>query len=350
MMMLSFLKPSVWFGIHHALKKQIPDSDFIYTSISIWLKQVLITYLVISATCYNSFAPSSPFESRLFSSAARAAIVTALAPLTLSGTLQVLPQIETITSRLSLWQALRQEPEPDAIEAIESAKSHGLISRNESCDIFFPEMNRNSERVKAMLIIPGFCVSHESYAAIASKLAKEHGIIVAIQNLEPFRVADEYFLELKQIKNAMTKVQKEWRRRDETSTIDEWCFSGHSLGGYCVMRLAPQLASFLKKTTNNKLKIMVWGAGDKTEFLTDLKDFDNIKVSILLAKDDTYCNMEDARQCLISKLPEHSFGIIDGNHENFASYSPSISKTSRSEQQKQIVTKTCEFVLEKEND
>lgn len=345
MMIVSFLKPSVWFGIHHALKKQIPDSDFIYASISSWLKQVLITYLVITAACYNSLAPNSPFETRLCSSTTRAAIVTALAPLTLSHTIQVLPQIETITNRLSLWQALRQEPESDAIEAIESAKSHGLISRNKSCDIFFPEINRDSDRVKAMLIIPGFCVSHESYAAIASKLAKEHGIIVAIQNLEPFRVADEYFLELKQIKNVMKTVQKEWRRRDETSTIDEWCFSGHSLGGYCVMRLAPQLASFLQKNASNKLKIMVWGAGDKTEFLTDIKNFDNIKVNILLAKGDTYCNMEDARKCLSCKLPEHSFDIIDGNHENFASYSSSISKTSRSEQHEQIVTKTSEFVL-----
>ncbi|GFH60939.1 hypothetical protein CTEN210_17415 [Chaetoceros tenuissimus] len=349
-MIVSFLKPSLWFGIHHALKKQIPDSDFIYTSISSWLKQVLITYLVITAACYNSLAPTSPFEKRLCSSATRAAIVTALAPLTLSQTIQVLPHIEIITNRLSLWQALRQDPEPDAIEAIESAKSHGLISRNKSCDIFFPEINRDSDRVKAMLIIPGFCVSHESYAAIASKLAKENGIIVAIQNLEPFRVADEYFLELKQIKNVMRTVQKELRRRDETSTIDEWCFSGHSLGGYCVMRLAPHLASLLKKNASNKLKIMVWGAGDKTEFLTDIKNFNNIKVSILLAKDDTYCNMEDARKCLSSKLPEHSFDIIDGNHENFASYSSSISKTSRSEQHEQIVTKTCGFILEREND
>lgn len=345
MMIVSFLKPSVWFGIYHALKKQIPDSDFIYTSISSWLKQVLITYLVITAACYNSLAPNLPFETRLCSSAARAVIVTAFAP----HTLQVLPQIEIITNRLSLWQALRQEPEPDAIEAIESAKSHGLISRKKSCDIFFPKVNQDSDRrVKAMLIIPGFCVSHESYAAIASKLAKEHGIIVAIQNLEPFRVADKYFLELKQIKNVMKTVQNEWRRRNVTSTIDEWCFSGHSLGGYSVMRLAPQLASFLKKNASNKLKIMVWGAGDKKEFLTDIKNFDNIKVNILLAKDDTYCNLEDARKCLLSKLPEHKFDIIDGNHENFASYSPSISKVSRSEQHEQIVTKTCGFVLEQE--
>ena len=305
--------------------------------------------------------------------ATRAAIITGIAPWTISQTVSVLPQMEAVTKRLSLWQILRQEPDLDALETIEMTTSQNLVTCTKCCDIFFPPVGNNQNQITAenddvvekpktammaMIIVPGFCVNHTSYATIASKIANQLGIIVVVQNLEPFRVADKHFVEMKQMKKVMNTVRKEWRKRRKSknnnggTVISDWCFVGHSLGGYCVMRLAPQLGSYLQKSKTSKLKVMVWGCGDNKDYLTNLKSCENIQIQTILAKDDKFCNMYDALTSLKDQLPEEPnriFDIVDGIHNNFASYGPSspsrvANNIPRSKQHQQIIEKTIEFL------
>ena len=346
---LSFLSPQAWLGIHHALRKQIPNSDYVFHMMSLWLKHILIPFLILTSVTCTPFNSSS---TRFLTCGKRAALATFVSPMAISQTVEVLPSVKTIVDRLRLWKLFRKEAESDAIEALSSAISSNLALRTSSCDIYFPSETKSDGKQKAMLFIPGLCVDHTAYASIASRMASEGNIIVAVLSLEPFRLADEHFVDLKELRKCMQTVTNLWNDRNgsKNSSLD-WSIGGHSYGAYAAMRLAPDLATYLKKSAIDKIKTVMWAAGNREEFMTDLSQRDDIDAIVLLGSNDSICSLnEDSKRYLQSCLPCYTcLEYIKGaNHDNFASYhcqSDTI-QISRLEQQKQVSRKTIGFLFD----
>lgn len=346
---LSFLSPRSWIGVHNALKRQIPNSDFVFRMVSVWLIHILIPFLLLTTLgCIPLNSPST----RIGTCARRSFVVTCISPMAITQTAQVLPHMTSIANRLRLWSAFRKEAELDASDALASALSNETALRSSHCDIYFPRETTANDRQKAMLFIPGFCVDHTAYARIASLMASEGNIIVAVLSLEPFRLADQHLLDLVELRACMKTVTKIWNQRSGyRNNLLDWSIGGHSYGGYAAMRLAPDLATHLNKSSNDKIKTVVWAAGNREEFITDLSHRDDIDAIVLLGSNDGLCSFDKtSRSFLQLNLPRSAcIEYIEGaNHENFASYpgeSGSI-EISRLEQHEQVSRKTIGFLFD----
>jgi hypothetical protein len=342
---LSFLAPRTWFGIHHALSKQIPNPAATLGTFSTWLHHILIPFLLLTTVMHH---PRSSYHKPIARSAQQAAIITALSPLNAN---QIVLCITTIASRLSMWKLSRQEADNEALETLSRDVSFGFASRNWRFDMYFPnEMNfskKEHQNQKAMLFIPGFLVDHASYASIASRIASEGDILVVVLSLEPLRMAEKFFLELVELKKCMkiaTKLWKQKRGYKGVGTLD-WSLCGHSYGGYAAMRLATPLAEYLEKSCENKLKVLIWAAGDRESFLTDLSTRNDTSIMVLLGDSDTLCKIDENKyRILQSFLPiDTEIRTIFGSHDNFASYSKEYG-ISRVEQHRQISNSTIYFL------
>jgi hypothetical protein len=280
-------------------------------------------------------------------------VVTCISPMAITQTAEVLPHMTTIANRLRLWSTLRKEAELDASEALASALSNDRALRNYHCDIYFPRERTANDRQKAMLFIPGFCVDHTAYASIASQMASKGNMIVAVLSLEPLRLADQHFLDLVELRSCMKTVTKIWNQRSGyRNNFLDWSIGGHSYGGYAAMRLAPDLATHLNKSSKDKIKTVIWAAGNRKEFITDLSHRDDIDAMVLLGSNDRLCCFDEtSRTFLELRLPRSAcIEYIEGaNHENFASYPAGENGDiviSRLEQHDQVSRKTIGFLLD----
>mmetsp|Transcript_3589 Transcript_3589/g.5427 ORF Transcript_3589/g.5427 Transcript_3589/m.5427 type:complete len:208 (-) Transcript_3589:34-657(-) len=205
-----------------------------------------------------------------------------------------------------------------------------------------------------MIFLPGALVDHTSYSSIASRIAHEGNMIVVVLSLEPLRLAGESLVELNNLKRAMRSVTKLWRQRYGCNKGElEWVIGGHSFGGYGAMRLAIKLAKFLGKSSQNKLKVVVWAAGNNPRFTTDLSAYDNISTLILLGSNDAICRLNSVaeKKALISNLPPESMvhSIKGGTHNNFACYPGlaifnGIPGIPRTKQHEQVSDNTMQFL------
>ena len=348
---LSFLSPRTWRGIHNALKNQIPDSVITFKTISSWFYHILIPFLLLTTAIHQPYSHS---KYPIGKSAQQAAVVTLLAPLTIMKTAETIPVIKTTLNRMYIWKLLRQEADQEALEILSRDRSIDLATRTSKFDIYFPTPNnltQKNERQRAMLLIPGFLIDHTAYASIASRIALEGDIIVVVLSLEPLRVADNLLVELRDLNRCIRAATKLWNRKcgGKNNGQLEWSLGGHSYGGYAAMRLAPQLADHLNKSCTDKLKVLVWAAGDQKGFLTDLTQQANANIFVLLGTSDNFCNPDDKEcQILKSYLPANTrIQFIDGgSHHNFASYSRECGKNdiARTEQHKQISFATTDFL------
>lgn len=226
---LFFLSPRSWIGVHNALKRQIPNSDFVFRMVIVWLIHILVPFLLLTTLACLPFNSTS---TTIVTCARRSLVVTCISPMAITQTAEVLPHMTTIANRLRLWSTLRKEAELDASEALASALSNDRALRNYHCDIYFPRERTANDRQKAMLFIPGFCVDHTAYASIASQMASKGNMIVAVLSLEPLRLADQHFLDLVELRSCMKTVTKIWNQRSGyRNNFLDWSIGGHSYGG-----------------------------------------------------------------------------------------------------------------------
>jgi len=155
---------------------------------------------------------------------------------------------------------LRIKADDEAFVSLSNGIENDRVVRTSFFDVYFPEQIQEDQ--KAILFLPGFMVDHTSYANIASRIASDGNIVVAVLSLEPLRVAGDCLVEMKELRNAIESVNRMWnQRRSSNDGKIDWSIGGHSFGGYGAMRLAPKLAEYLGKSSQNKLKLLVWAAG-----------------------------------------------------------------------------------------
>ena len=125
-----------WIGVHNALKRQIPNSDFVFRMVSVWLIHILIPFLLLTTiACIPLNSPSTS----IVSCARRSFVITCVSPImVITQSAEVLPHMATIANRLRLWSAFRKEAEQDASEALASAISIDTALRNSQCNLYFP--------------------------------------------------------------------------------------------------------------------------------------------------------------------------------------------------------------------
>jgi alpha/beta superfamily hydrolase len=341
---LKVLSPRTWRGIHNALR--FPANS----SVINWVHHVLIPFLLLTTVIHQPYGHS---KYSLGKSAQQAATATLIAPLTIIKIAETIPTLKMSFQRLRQWKTLREEADQQGLDILARDISLGSVIRTAMFDVYFPNVNarleRNSPR-KALLFIPGFLIDHTSYASVASRIADE-GVIVVVLSLEPMRLPDKFFLELRDLRRCIEAVTKIWNKKyiNKNNTTLEWSLGGHSFGGYAAMRLAPQLAALLNKSNMDKLKVIVMAAGNWEFFLTDLTEQDDISIFVLLGTSDVMCKFgEEESKMLKSYLPEDTQiqFINGGSHHNFASYSKEVAKNeiSREEQHIQISSATSHFL------
>mmetsp|Transcript_4904 Transcript_4904/g.9353 ORF Transcript_4904/g.9353 Transcript_4904/m.9353 type:complete len:377 (-) Transcript_4904:723-1853(-) len=357
---LLFLSPRSWLGVYNALHNQITDSDVLFQSLGEWFRSMLLHFLLLMLAIHNpsNIISSSTISNgnllskfRSSSSIWRASLATCISPMVIAQTVEIIPHTRTIANRLRLWKVLRQEADDDAFMAISSGVAEGRVVRCAHADFYFPKRVTCEGAQKAVLFIPGMCIDHTAYARIASRIASEGNVIVVVICLEPFRIADKHFVDMSELRKCMNTAEKLWNKRCGTDGSKlEWCLGGHSYGGYAALRLASSLGRFLHKSCNDKLKIVVWAAGDRKQFLTDLSLRDELDILVLYGSRDEVCdlNQDKVLRQLKSYLPNDvKFECIDGaNHNNFASYKGIMSQEfiSRKSQHFEVMDKTLCFL------
>jgi hypothetical protein len=140
---------------------------------------------------------------------------------------------------------------------LEEQRHLGLAIRTKNYDLYLPNKDKirigdkqgephEREPTQALLLLPGALVEHTAYAGLASRLADRHGILVAVINLEPTRLAYSFLptmapsrlLRLAQEIEQRLQAQESSRTNstDETTKV-LWSIGGHSLVRVTTTRL-----------------------------------------------------------------------------------------------------------------
>lgn len=273
-------------------------------------------------------------------------------------TVDAVPNLCKFTSKIDGWRQLKSEADEDAVNCIIMGVKSGQILRNPSFDIYFPYQSRNGTQ-PVLLFIPGAGVDHSAYSTVASKMSREHGIIVVVISLEPFRMAASELIEISTILHAIKQVELLWADRCESDNYDlDFSLGGHSYGAYASMRIAPSLVSYLHGDTTKSLKLILWAFGSYPKYFTDLSSYKNIESQVILGSNDGIVAFDDdSWDSFRSVLPPKStiHHIKGGNHCNFASYTVprqfiemnGSADISRELQQQIAINHTVTFLVKK---
>ncbi|KAL7529268.1 hypothetical protein ACHAXR_002874 [Thalassiosira sp. AJA248-18] len=251
----------------------------------------------------------------------------------------------------------------------------GRAQRLKRCDVYYPSIPEGEERKAkcGLIFYPGALVNRTAYAPIATRLS-EAGILVAVANLEPYRVIlklAEYPLkqEVMHILSDSILLSKGgiW-------TVDEWAIGGHSMGGHvAIAAVANELSSTIKK-------VVLWGVlsypSPKTypckRTLREIKDVDALVVN---GSNDDIINSggiggKNAVEQFEAMMPPkrrpsfadvasgnkqgytHHVTIEGGNHAGCAHYGPhtfprpdGIRAITLEQQQRRAADATVDFLL-----
>lgn len=289
----------------------------------------------------------SSHESCLFPVAFRE--ITLLSPLFLGILHETIPTLIAIINRLIDLKIGRTPVVSSVSSLVSSLMSEGRMQRFPQYDMYLPPLSESTPS-HGLIFIPGYLVSHSSYAPAVHKLSN-YGIVVVVLSCEPYRLPlRETGVNAKRIQHIMKRTHDKIQQIYGTN-IDKWSVGGHSAGGYAAMQV---LADFemlaLKDTKANtstatasslpKLEsIILWAAGTQEKLLTDLS-FVSTPFELLLlsgTEDPMMRYTPDTEKMLRSYLPTffssryHDSGgkkkqllqhilIKGGNHGGFAQY------------------------------
>mmetsp|Transcript_26133 Transcript_26133/g.48101 ORF Transcript_26133/g.48101 Transcript_26133/m.48101 type:complete len:321 (-) Transcript_26133:302-1264(-) len=254
--------------------------------------------------------------------------------------------------------------------------SIGRAQRMKRCDVYYPAKSDGGElRAKCGLIFyPGALVERAAYAPIATRLS-ELGILVAVANLEPYRLVvklQDYDLKEEVMHilsdSVLLSNQGAW-------TVDEWAVGGHSMGGYmAIAAVANEFSSTIKK-------VVLWGVlsyPDSNTYpckrtLQEIKHVDALVVngsndeivkSTVYGKDKfakfdakmppRNCQSSADVKLGIKRGYTHHVSIEGGNHSGCAHYGPQmfplpdgIRTITMEQQQRRTAEATVDFLLDR---
>jgi len=247
----------------------------------------------------------------------------------------------------------RKSANPTALKIVEQRIKSDRLLREDTYDVYLPNGTNTKNGMEksysgssypvGFFMLPGALLEHNVYAAICAQLS-DCGILVVVQNCEPFRLASENFFSSEDdLKDIIRQIEHK-----HGITAKRWSIGGHSMGGYTAMMIAKKSDFFqslvtygvnknydLEKTNVRALSITASHDGLKHSSMADMSTFD--------------CWNETSVNGRLFHI------IIDGgNHSGFGDYPrqtfpmPDGERTiSLEEQHRQIVLHTSTFLMPK---
>lgn len=268
----------------------------------------------------------------------------------------------------------RQDAFKSARNLLMDRIAKGRAQRLNRCDVYYPASSEGQERKAeyGLILYPGALIDRAAYAPIATRLS-EMGILVAVANLEPYRI----IVNLKDysVKEEVMHILSDSVLLCEHGiwTIDKWSIGGHSLGGeMAIAAVANEMSSTIKK-------VVLWGVSCYPNPNTypckqRLRDMKDVNVLVVNGSNDAFVKSTVKNRLLFArnmppKLCQSSadatsgneqghtlYVTIDGgNHAGCAHYGPQtfpmpdgIRTITLEQQQRQTAEATLDFLMEKE--
>ena len=364
---LSLLSPRTWYGVllsqtqsdFHAFDGQVLAASFASAVIP----------LFFLAHFYNQYGT---IRQREFLWRA-VTPVSLLSPWNMAVLSDFFRQCRILVTALSNYWYGRVEALPSAIVAREVFLRQGRLTARRRYDVYWPSTcvetergNMNNEHhpepsrtQQAILLLPGFGISHVAYSEVACRLSNA-GHVVVVPSMEPLRIAHRH---LGADSLSMWRIMK----RVQGGTSYKWHLLGHSAGAFGAMHLYDQFyKNCVKNKDANLGKLVLWGCAAMIDMATDLSYLDvkskehcDLSILFVQATNDSILKLmkdnQDAFDRLVPASRTSYHWIQGGTHHGFASYSPSwlgspemveSDVLSYSNQQAQACEKTLEFLLQ----
>jgi hypothetical protein len=285
----------------------------------------------------------------------------------LAGALLVFLAAVVVVCRVSMrvlpfakrWRNGRHSAFPDALNLVKGRLQSGRMLRQARYDLYLPpsdafRVSDNLPKLEipmGLVLVPGALVDHNAYVRLAVGLS-DQGILVALLNLEPYRLA------VRHLGAGPRDIQAILRQISEHTSVDsiinvkkidpnlvmsngievkEWSIGGHSQGALAASKLAKPLG------INNLVLIAM-------SIMPTNQSKENLNTLVILASNDGYLFLRQTREKFRSMLPSSTtYHMIEGgNHAGFAHYGPQIKDGERTipleEQQNSCITTVANFL------
>ena len=211
---------------------------------------------------------------------------------------------------------------PCAVAELESRLSSQRAYRTHRYDVYVPKEINKGQTLKAIILIPGALVTHDSYSELAGILSDD-GFLVVVPSMEPCLFADPALgADMGSIRRIMKKTMKELALAEADI---EWSLMGHSMGAFASMRLYDH---FQKYDGDIKIRNLVMlGAAPFIEECTNLSTYNDPKenrILLIQASNDALVEMLGERENeLYAMFPSDALlrkDLAGATHHGFASY------------------------------
>lgn len=239
----------------------------------------------------------------------------------------------------------RQEAFNSARNNLSESLRSGRAARKDRYDIYIPECALVRGEVNhGIIFFPGALVDHTAYSIVASRLS-DAGILVAVMNLEPYRLAmSKAGVDKTNVLKAMYGVI------DDGCVVKEWAIGGHGLGAEYAMNLIQELMPGMSK-------LVLWGIGSAPSGVVGTLKGRKADVIAFVGDNDTSFRQssQESKEKFRSKLEStgrSEFVVIrGGNHCGCAHYGPQTwpagdgdRTITLDEQQRILVNNTVAFL------
>lgn len=333
---LWLFSPRTWYGILHS-QTQNDFNAFDRRELASALASSLLP-LVVLAYLFHRFGTIRQREF-LWRTVGPASM---LSPWTLSALAAFTRQCQILVTALTSYWNGRVEAMPSAILARKVRLDQGRMIAHRRYDVYMPTPD-NSDKSdctktetnlqEAILLLPGFGISHIAYAEVACRLS-DAGLVVVVASMEPLRIPHRHLgADVRSMTRVMMRVQDGKKYK--------WHLLGHSAGAFGAMYLYDRLRKAFPThgaTSENERirvgKLVLWGVAAMLNMSTDLsylKQDQNVsqEPAILLVQataDSIVELMAHNQEKFDATLPvglASTHLIKEGTHHGFASYAPS---------------------------
>eukprot|EP00429_Kryptoperidinium_foliaceum_P011131 CAMPEP_0176003840 /NCGR_PEP_ID=MMETSP0120_2-20121206/1381_1 /TAXON_ID=160619 /ORGANISM="Kryptoperidinium foliaceum, Strain CCMP 1326" /LENGTH=411 /DNA_ID=CAMNT_0017336495 /DNA_START=66 /DNA_END=1301 /DNA_ORIENTATION=- len=289
-----------------------------------------------------------------------------ISPWNLSVLLEFITQLRRLIPPLYFYYKGRMEALDSAVQTrVESIRQRRMQTFRRY-DVYWPQ-NRPGpeEEANAVLMLPGFGISHWAYAEVASRLS-DSGFVVVVASMEPIRVAHPHLgSDVVSMARILDRVQG-----GSTKCAWKWHLLGHSAGSFAAMHLYKEFSKSPSSSTHpisSRIalgKLVLWGCSAMVGWSTDISEVTQTKndeeasapsVLIIQGTQDSLVELMKANQEEFSQhFPSdtQTVWIEGGTHQGFASYNATWEGTPADasaipymEQQRQACEKTTAFIL-----
>ena len=212
----------------------------------------------------------------------------------------VLKPLPVLSVKAKMSIANRLEAWDEAVNKTTELRKENRFHRTSRYDVYVPP---DKGTKSALLLLPGGAIDSTAYAVTCSKIA-DRGILVAMVNLEPFRMPLAHLsADPESMKRIMASVEESFGKLNWRG------IGGHSMGG----RAAAGLSGALGIS-----KVVIWGPGSSVDLLPS-----DTSALVLIGTNDGLTGRYHAGK-MSDRVSVKTIKIEGGNHAGFAHYGPQL--------------------------